>query len=262
MRKLVFFLLVPVVAVGVYMAISGRTHFDVPAPVQQTSAEQKAPAPKATPTIRWTAPAEILPSGRLRLAFKAESSSPLRILQIKIGPATSVPGMSMEAELHNIPTWLMGNKSIDWDGEVDLTSSLLAGQTTSVQIVAVDDDSRIGTSESATLALPERQFSQPLASALYTLRKSLYEDPAKRGQALKALASLLQQRGPFENQDLTLLTLRSAAVRIALDDSRDGLKSALDLLWHAARLFEENPSNVTVSLRLSPDRPPEVIKPE
>jgi hypothetical protein len=261
MRKIILFLLVPVAAVAAYVAISGRVHFDTPSTTQQAATEQKTLPAKTTPAIRWVAPAEILPNGRLRLAFKAESSSPLRVLQIKIGPAVSRPDSQPEAELHNIPTWLMGNKSIDWDGEVDLTSSLLAGQATSIQIVAVDNDSRIGTSESTTLSLPERRFTQPLASALYTLRKSLNEDPSKRGPALKALASLLQQRGPFENQDLTLLTLRSAAVRIALDNSKEGMKSALDLLWHAARLFEENPSNVTLSLRLVPERPPEV-KPE
>jgi hypothetical protein len=259
MRKLLFFLLIPVAAVAAYMAISGRGDFTVPSP--QGDGTQTAMPRTATPIVRWEAPAEILPSGRLRLAFKAESSSPLRVLQVKIAPAISTKDGMPETELRDVPTWLMGNKSIDWDGEIDLTNSLLAGQRASIQIVAVDDDSRIGTSEGTTVALPERRFSQPLAGALYALRKTLREDPAKRGLVLKALASLLQQRGPFENQDLTLLTLRSAAVRIALDSSKEGTQTALDLLWHAALLFEENPSNVTVSLRLLPEQAPEA-KPE
>ncbi len=93
-----------------------------------------------------------------------------------------------------------------------------------------------------------------MAQALYTLRKGLQQDPnTRRNDALRALAGLLQQRGNFDNQDLTLLTLRSAAVRIALDNTDEGLQSALDLLWHAALLFEENPAaNVTLSLRVPP----------
>jgi hypothetical protein len=226
----------------------------VPPPIKEEAHPQGwTGALLSAPAIRWTAKAEPNAHGRLHLAFKADASAPLRTLQVKITPASSTKGLSADGETRDIPTWLMGNKSIDWDGEVDLTGSLLAGQRVNVQVVATDEDHRTGTSEAADVTLPEHRFTQPLANALNNLRKGLREDPyTNRGEALKALAGLLQQRGPFEDQNLALLTLRSAAVRIALDDSPAGMKSALDLLWHAAMLFEENPSNVTVSLRLTP----------
>ena len=82
-------------------------------------------------------------------------------------------------------------------------------------------------------------------------------------KVLKTLAALLGQPVLFTDQDLTLLTLRSAAVRIALDTSPDGMKTSLDLLWHAALLFEENsPPNVTVSFRMAPKQPEAPAKPE
>lgn len=215
------------------------------------------------PSIRWTSKVQPGERGRLHLAFKVEGSAPLQSLQLQVTPAAAAQTVRLNKETHEIPTWLMGNKSIDWDGEIDLTGSLLAGQPAHLQIVAEDEDHRRTESETVSIALPEHHFSQPLAQALYTLRRSLQEEPQqRRTDTLRALAVLLQQRPTFEERDLMLLTLRSAAVRIALDTSEEGLQSSLDLLWHAALLFEENPSsNVTVSFRLVPKTAP-VEKPE
>jgi len=110
-----------------------------------------------------------------------------------------------------------------------------------VQIIAQDNDKREGSSETVSITLPEHTFHHPVAKTIYSLRKGLREDPQnKRLETLRSLAVLLQQRNNFEKNELTLLTLRSAAVRIALDKTNDGLRTALDLLWHAAVLFEDS----------------------
>lgn len=258
--KLPFFLFL---AVATATAFLGYAYFH---PAPKTAGAQASHAPfaiLAAPSIRWTAPPQPSEGGQLHFAFRAEGSAPLAKLYLQVTPQSPPKGVRVEKEQHEVPTWLMGNKSVEWEGDMDLTGSLLAGRAVTLQIGAEDEDHRQSVSENVTLTLPEYHFTQPLAQALYTLRRSLQEDPQnRRTDALRALAGLLQQRPTFENRQLTLLTLRSAAVRIALDNSQEGLQSALDLLWHAAQMFEENPSsNVTVSLRLVPHVAPPV-KPE
>lgn len=202
----------------------------------------------APPSISWVAPPQVNAQGRLALSFKVGASAPIHSVKVRIAPVVKVTGIDIAKEEVDVPSFAIGKKSLDWDGHVDFTSSLLAGTPVVLEIVVEDDDKRTGTSEGVSLSLPERNFNQPVARAIYTLRKVLRDDPQNRRiDALRALAGILQQRDKFENHELTLLTLRSAAVRIALDKSDDGLRTAMDLLWHAALLFEENPVHVAIT---------------
>jgi hypothetical protein len=264
--RLFFFAIIAAIIVAV-LGLSGTFGpLKLPGNETETASSQRiVPSSIAAPSVRWTAETKPSNNGKLHLSFRVESSSPVASLQLRIAPVTPAQtGMKIEKELREIPTWLIGNKAIDWDGDIDLTGSLMAGQQVEVQVVAVDDDKRTGASSPIKLDLPEHRFTQPIAQVLYSLRKGLQQDPlGHRNEALRALAVILQQRPSFENQDLTLLTLRSAAVRIALDESAEGVQSALDLLWHAALLFEENPAaNVTLSLRITPKPDAPTTKPE
>lgn len=204
----------------------------------------------APPAISWVRPPQPSERGRLNMAFKVESSTPLRNLKVEIAPIVKLPGTPAEKDSRDVPTWLLGQKTINWDGEIDLTASPLAGTPVTIEIVATDDDRRSANSETVSLTLPERVFTHRIAKSLYMLRKALRQEPDRRNEALRALAAVLQQRENFEHQELTLLTLRSAAVRIALDRSEEGLNSALDLLWHAAVLFEQD--QMRVADKISP----------
>ena len=209
----------------------------------------KADITLAPPVVAWVAAPQPSKQSRLAMSFKVSASAPLRNVMVSITPVVKMPGIEIDKEVMNIPTYFIGHKTLDWDGQLDLTGSLLAGTPVVLQIVAQDSDKREGTSETVSITLPEHAFNHPVAKSIYNLRKSLREDPQnKRLETLRALAVLLQQRNNFENNELMLLTLRSAAVRIALDKTNDGLRTALDLLWHAAVLFEDShPTGVAKS---------------
>ncbi len=208
---------------------------------QAEEKNSKADPSLAPPVVAWVAPPQTSQQSRLAMSFKVSASAPLRSVMISITPVVKMPGVEVDKEVMNIPTYFIGHKTLDWDGQLDLTGSLLAGTPVVLQIVARDGDRREGTSETVSITLPEHTFNHPVAKAIYSLRKTLRADPQnKRLEALRGLAVLLQQRNNFEHNELTLLTLRSAAVRIALDKTNDGLRTALDLLWHAAVLFEDS----------------------
>ncbi|MBY0428023.1 MAG: DUF4175 domain-containing protein [Alphaproteobacteria bacterium] len=224
-------------------------HSDESSPTQHAQQDTKPDATLAPPEISWVAPPLASAQNRIAMSFKVSASAPLRSVTVSITPVIKMPGIEVDKEIMSIATYLAGRKTLDWDGQIDLTGSLLAGTPVVLQIVAQDGDKREGTSETVSLTLPEHAFNNPVAKTIYDLRKSLREDPQnKRLETLRGLAVLLQQRDNFEHNELTLLTLRSAAVRIALDKTNDGLRTALDLLWHAAVLFEDShPSGVAKS---------------
>lgn len=210
-------------------------------------ADKSASIPNlAPPTISWVSMPEKGEQGRVKMAFKVQASAPIRSIKLVATPIVNQPGMTIGLDTKTIPSFYLGQKQLDWDGQIDLSGSLLAGAPVTLKIVAEDSDSRTAEGESAAITLPERLFMNPTAKTLYDLRKTVQQDPHKRLEALRALAIVLQQRGHFEGRDLTLLTLRSAAIRIALDKSEDGLRSALDLIWHAALLFEDYQPQVAV----------------
>lgn len=211
-------------------------------PAEQTAAQETArPDPNlAPPVVSWVAQPQHSAQGRVAMAFKIGASAPLRSVKISITPVVQMSGIYIDKEVMEVPTYIIGRKSLDWDGQLDLTGSILAGTPVVLQIIAQDSDRREGTSDTVSITLPEHNFNHPVAKAIYSLRKNLREDPQnKRLETLRGLAVLLQQRDNFEHNELSLLTLRSAAVRIALDKTNDGLRTALDLLWHAAVLFED-----------------------
>lgn len=194
----------------------------------------------APPSIEWVKKPETKEQGRISLAFKVRSDAPVRSLKLAIAPIVKQDGLSLDADFRDVPSFFLGRTLIDWDGKVDLTASLLAGMPVTLQVVVEDQDRRKGESDLVSITLPERSFNSPLAKSLYEARRLIQKDPSKKLESLKVLAGVLQQRENFQGRDLTLLALRSAAVRIALDQSDAGLRSALDLLWHAAVMFEEN----------------------
>ena len=216
-------------------------------PSEQQSS--KADASLAPPVVAWVSTPQASQQKRLAMSFKVSASAPLKNVMVSITPVVNMPGIKIDNEVMNIPTYFIGHKTLDWDGQLDLTGSLLAGTPVVLQIIAQDSDKREGTSETVSITLPEHAFNHPVAKTIYSLRKTLREDPQnKRLEALRGLAVLLQQRNNFEHNELILLTLRSAAVRIALDKTNDGLRTALDLLWHAAVLFEDShPTGVAKS---------------
>jgi hypothetical protein len=214
-----------------------------------TSETRKPLIALAAPSISWVTQPQNAAQNRIAMAFKIGASAPLRTVKISITPVVKLAGLDIDKEIMDVPTYFIGRKSLDWDGQIDLTGSLLAGTPVVLQITAQDSDKREGTSETVSITLPEHSFNNPIAKAIYGLRKNLREDPQnKRLETLRGLAIILQQRATFENQGLSLMTLRSAAVRIALDKTNDGLRTALELMWHAAVLIEDShPTSVAKS---------------
>lgn len=121
----------------------------------------------------------------------------------------------------------------------DLSAHPWAGLEVEVVLVARDGAGQEGRSEVATLTLPERSFTHPVAQALIALRKSLSLDPTKRVEARQELDRIAAAPEAFEHDTTTYLALRSARHRLVRDRRPDAVGEAQEILWETALALEE-----------------------
>ncbi len=121
----------------------------------------------------------------------------------------------------------------------DLSAHPWAGLEVEILLRARDGAGQEGTSEVASLALPERTFSHPVAQALIALRKALSLEPNGRGEARRELDRLSAAPEAFEHDTATFLALRSARHRLTRDRRPEAVTEAQEIMWETALALEE-----------------------
>lgn len=114
-----------------------------------------------------------------------------------------------------------------------------AGMKVVMTLVAKDHAGNVGKSQPIEIVLPQRRFTKPLARAVIEQRLRLVEDPRYRELVSKALDALTFEPEGFIEDHNVYLGLRSVYHRLLQDDSRDGLRSSIDQLWHIALRIED-----------------------
>jgi len=114
-----------------------------------------------------------------------------------------------------------------------------AGMKVVMTLVAKDHAGNVGKSQPIEIILPQRQFSKPLARAVIEQRMRLVEDPRYRTLVANALDALTFEPEGFIEDKHVYLGLRSVYHRLQQDLSREGLRSAVDQLWHVALRIED-----------------------
>ena len=121
----------------------------------------------------------------------------------------------------------------------DLTPHPWAGLPVTIVLAAADGLGQEGQSELREIALPERDFHNPVARAIVEQRRTLVEGPEARETVADALA-LLSQLGPEYGDDIVVfLGLQSAAKRLRYDQSAAAMDSVIELLWKTALRAED-----------------------
>ncbi|MGB3831237.1 MAG: TIGR02302 family protein [Mesorhizobium sp.] len=121
----------------------------------------------------------------------------------------------------------------------DLTQHVWAGSTIRLRLEAADDAGQTGSSETRTLALPERPFTNPLARAVIEQRRLLGLDANAKPRVLDLMdAVTLRPEDTFDNM-AHYLALMSARSRLKLAHSDDQLRDVVSYLWDVALGIEE-----------------------
>ncbi|RWN27936.1 TIGR02302 family protein [Mesorhizobium sp.] len=121
----------------------------------------------------------------------------------------------------------------------DLTEHVWAGGNINLTLVATDDAGHTATSETKTLVMPERPFSNPLARAVIEQRRVLALDANAKSRVLDLMDAItLRPEDTFDNM-AHYLAIMSARTRLKIANSDDQLRDEVAYLWEIALGIEE-----------------------
>ncbi len=120
----------------------------------------------------------------------------------------------------------------------DLTPHIWAGVPVRLRLRAVDAQGQVGVSEIASMILPERQFTHPIARAIIEQRKILVIAPEERDLVADNLDAIANQPDEFSNDITVFLALMTSRSR--LRHAEDGeIDSVQQILWDTALYLED-----------------------
>ena len=120
----------------------------------------------------------------------------------------------------------------------DLTPHRWAGRSVTVELWAKDGIGQEGVSEAATVTLPERVFTHPVAKEIIAARKRLDAGAPSRDVAL-AIAKIAQYPARFNEDTVVFLGLSSSMHRLRLSDGASAREPVRDVLWDLALRLED-----------------------
>lgn len=193
-------------------------------------------AADALPSAAFALPPESGDRGRLHLSVSASDDyglSHVRALIRRVGTGEAEPPLAVELPL-------AGNRPrvAELAGWFDLTAHPWAGLPVTVQPVAEDGAGQTGAGEAATITLPQRRFSNPVAAAVAEQRRALTDDPARAPTVMEFLDEVASDPALFNDDLRAFLMLRAA--RHALDaEAGFDLPEVQELMWQAALRIED-----------------------
>lgn len=121
----------------------------------------------------------------------------------------------------------------------NLTEHVWAGVPVTLKLVATDDAGQTATSETKTLVMPARPFTNPLALAVIEQRRLLALDANAKQHVLDLMDAItLRPEDTFDSM-AHYLAIMSARTRLKLASSDDQLRDEVSYLWDIALGIEE-----------------------
>ncbi len=127
----------------------------------------------------------------------------------------------------------------DTEGTLELGDHAWAGAQVALTLVAKDDAGQEGHSETVTVTIPQRVFTDPLAKALVEQRRDLIIDPDHHDSVQIALDALLTAPEIFTPNGGTFVALRIAAQQLRNAHNDADLVEVADWLWKVALELED-----------------------
>ncbi|MFI0845169.1 TIGR02302 family protein [Mesorhizobium sp. IMUNJ 23232] len=121
----------------------------------------------------------------------------------------------------------------------DLTEHVWAGSRIKLTLSTVDDAGQEAKTETKTIVLPERPFTNPLARAVVELRKILSLDANQKRRVVDLIDAItLRPEDTFDNPSY-YLGIMAGRTRLQLASTDDALRDVSDYLWNMALQIED-----------------------
>ncbi|MFC0501044.1 DUF4175 domain-containing protein [Asaia krungthepensis] len=190
--------------------------------------------PDLPPEIAWaSAPHKTEDGTTLALPYRAAQAHGIARIWAKIilPSRTDLPALNVPIPLKGTPIKPQGVF------ETDLTESLWAGEKVAITLHATSRGGKESVSKIETLTLPAREFHDPTARALISLRHRFglgQETPPEVADELRALAGTLPQDAKG-----SMLALLYAAAQLDDPDADQARNNTLGLCWAVALYLDD-----------------------
>ncbi|WP_312858603.1 TIGR02302 family protein [Rhizobium sp. G21] len=207
--------------------------------------------PDEAPTIRFDKEPDRAVNGALEIAFAAGDDYGITEARAEIKPVDQDPKAIALFELPVFRLDVPGNaKSVKATASRDLTEHPLSGKKVAVTLVARDAAGHEARSETKTILMPQRIFTQALAGSIAEQRQVFALDVNKVPKALQ-LSEIAGFRADETIPNLShYLMLESTRNRLRLADTVPALEETSGYFWDVARYIEDGDlSNAEKRLR-------------
>ncbi len=186
--------------------------------------------PDAPPEVSWDNSPAATPQETLALSFHASDDYGLETLSLHMARAGNAAV--------DIPLPADGRKTVQGPLYLDLTAHPWAGSSVTLTLAGMDARGQQGFSKPATVILPQRAFSHPVAREIARIRKELLEKGARQ-QARKEIDALSENPKAFDGDITVFLALRSSAARLSFSAHGTAIAETAELLWKTALRLED-----------------------
>lgn len=207
--------------------------------------------PDAAPTIRFDKEPDRAVNGALEIAFAASDDYGITEARAEIKPFDEDPKAIALFELPVFRLDVPGNaKTVKATASRDLTEHPLSGKKVAVTLIARDAAGHEGRSETKTILMPQRIFTQPLAGSIAEQRQVFALDVNQVPKALQ-LSEIAGFRADETIPNLShYLMLESTRNRLRLANTVPALEETAGYFWDVARYIEDGDlSNAEKRLR-------------
>ncbi|TIR78327.1 MAG: TIGR02302 family protein, partial [Mesorhizobium sp.] len=198
--------------------------------------------PDKPPTIRFVGEPKRAVNGAVELNYQIDddygAASAKAVFELSEPPPASAHPLYGPPDMPlTLPR--RGGKANAAKTTKDLTEHVWAGSTIKLTLTATDDAGHTATSETRTLVMPERPFSNPLARAVIEQRRLLALDANAKPRVLDLMDAItLRPEDTFDNMS-HYLAIMSARSRLKLAENDDQLRNEVAYLWEIALGIEE-----------------------
>jgi uncharacterized protein (TIGR02302 family) len=199
-----------------------------------------AVTPDKAPVIRFADEPKRAVNGAFELTYEIEddygAASAKAEFALTEKPAEGARPLYKAPEM---PLAIPRRGSVAGKANRDLTEHVWAGSGVELTLKAVDDAGQEARSETKSITLPERPFSNPLARAVVELRKILSLDANRKPYVIELIDAItLRPEDTFENLS-HYLGIMTGRTRLEMAESDDQLRDVADYLWQMALQIED-----------------------
>ena len=198
------------------------------------------------PTVTMTEPPTLALGKSLRLAYSASDAFEVSAITLRVTPNNPLPGANNKPVDIRLPTEQAAH--VAHIVYADLNAYPWAGQNVTLQIIATNEAGKTSQSASVNFTLPERSFTHPLSRILIEERNKLLQHPDDgklRDETAGIIAGIAHETSNYHSDPVVLMSLRTGAVRLVLNNDSSTVSAVSDLLWKTASRIEDGFTSTT-----------------